>query len=181
MATLTCWVLLLRCPGSSACSTWIRMNSWEAESTALPAKGPATCNFSKALSRKSVTFMAERRAPSREKCRHFADSKSFAGWKYPPCPCAECHACPLHWRFYKVLFDIWHAYFFLTEERNSSKCLQHIGPRRWWRVRARDRCTEAYVAATSSSPAHIAVPLLSQPNFLSIHCQIKITIAKNVL
>lgn len=65
--TPTCWPLLLRCPGCSVCSTWMRMYSWSVMSTIPPAKGPPTCSFSRALSRKSVRFMAARRVASREK------------------------------------------------------------------------------------------------------------------
>lgn len=59
--TPTCWLLLRRCPGCSVCSTWIRTYSWSVRSTIPPAKGPPTWSFSRALSRKSVRFIAVKR------------------------------------------------------------------------------------------------------------------------
>lgn len=72
--TPTCWPRLLRCPGCSVCSTWMRMYSWSVMSIIPPAKGPPTCNFSRALSRKSVRFMAAWQVASREQ-RHRGSKK----------------------------------------------------------------------------------------------------------
>lgn len=66
---LTCWVLLLLCPSCSVCSTWIRTYSWLVRSIIPPVKGPPTWSFSKALSRKSVRFMAVGRGPSKRNMR----------------------------------------------------------------------------------------------------------------
>ena len=84
--TLTCWVLLLRCPGCSLCSTWIRMYSWLVRSIIPPVKGPPTWSFSKALSRKSVRFIAVGCGLSREDCR-YVDSRGdhfleLSFWKW---------------------------------------------------------------------------------------------------
>lgn len=71
---LTCWVLLRRWPACSVCSTWIRMYSWLVRSTIPPVKGPPTWSFKRALSRKSVRFIAARCGTSREnpsRVKHF--------------------------------------------------------------------------------------------------------------
>lgn len=62
----TCWPRLLRCPVCSVCSTWMRTYSWSVMSTTPPANGPPTCNFSRALSLKSVRFMAVWQLASRK-------------------------------------------------------------------------------------------------------------------
>lgn len=75
----TCWALLLRWPGSSVCSTWIRMYSWLVGCTVPRAKGPPTCSFSKALSRKSVKFMAVQHWSSREnRCDRHLTTKVYS-------------------------------------------------------------------------------------------------------